>query len=53
MTELEEEILVQYILDMNFGGFSPKLSGVDDMANYILETRGAKKVGKLWAYRFV
>ncbi|EDN99575.1 hypothetical protein SS1G_02430 [Sclerotinia sclerotiorum 1980 UF-70] len=23
------------------------------MANYILETRGAKKVGKLWAHRFV
>ncbi|EDN91309.1 hypothetical protein SS1G_00712 [Sclerotinia sclerotiorum 1980 UF-70] len=23
------------------------------MANYILETQGAKKVGKLWAYRFV
>ncbi|EDN98547.1 hypothetical protein SS1G_13406 [Sclerotinia sclerotiorum 1980 UF-70] len=53
MTDLEEEVLIQYIIDMDERGFAPKLSGVEDMANYILESRRAKKVGKLWAYRFV
>ncbi|APA15698.1 hypothetical protein sscle_15g104680 [Sclerotinia sclerotiorum 1980 UF-70] len=47
LTKLEEEVLIQYIIDMDERGFAPKLSGVEDMANYILESRGAKKVGKL------
>ncbi|EDN98948.1 hypothetical protein SS1G_13807 [Sclerotinia sclerotiorum 1980 UF-70] len=53
ITELEEKVLLQYIIDMDDRGFAPKLSGVEDMANYILQSRGAKKVGKLWAHRFV
>ncbi|APA09357.1 hypothetical protein sscle_05g041270 [Sclerotinia sclerotiorum 1980 UF-70] len=53
LTKLEEEVLIQYIIDMDERGFAPKLNGVEDMANYILESRGAKKVGKLWAHRFV
>ncbi|EDN92832.1 hypothetical protein SS1G_08697 [Sclerotinia sclerotiorum 1980 UF-70] len=53
LTELEEEVLIQYIIDMDDRGFAPKLNSVEDMANYMLETRGAKKVGKLWAHRFV
>ncbi|KAJ8070704.1 hypothetical protein OCU04_001075 [Sclerotinia nivalis] len=53
LIELEEEVLIQYILDMDHRGFSPKLSGVEDMVNYILETRGAKKIGKLWVHRFI
>ncbi|EDO00461.1 hypothetical protein SS1G_14331 [Sclerotinia sclerotiorum 1980 UF-70] len=38
---------------MDDRGFAPKLNSVEDIANYMLETRGAKKVGKLWAHRFV
>ncbi|EDN91428.1 hypothetical protein SS1G_00831 [Sclerotinia sclerotiorum 1980 UF-70] len=38
---------------MDDRGFAPKLNSVEDMANYMLETQGAKKVGKLWAHRFV
>ncbi|APA14250.1 hypothetical protein SS1G_11952 [Sclerotinia sclerotiorum 1980 UF-70] len=53
ITELEEEVIVQYILDMDLRGFPPKLKNVEDMANDILESRGAKRVGKLWAHRFV
>ncbi|APA07191.1 hypothetical protein SS1G_04084 [Sclerotinia sclerotiorum 1980 UF-70] len=53
LTEKEEEVLIQYIIDMDERGFASKLSGVEDMANYILESRGAKRVGKLWAHRFV
>ena len=47
LDELEESVLVQYILDMDERGFAPRLAGVEDMANYILESRGARHVGKL------
>jgi helix-turn-helix, Psq domain len=53
LTELEEEVLVRYILDIDIRAFAPRLAGVEDMANYILESRRARRVGKLWAYRFV
>ena len=53
LTELEEEVLVRHILDIDERGFAPRLAGVEDMANYILESRGARRVGKLWAHRFV
>jgi Tc5 transposase DNA-binding domain len=53
LTKLEEEVIVQYILDMDERGFAPRLAGVEDIANYILESRRAQRVGKLWAYRFV
>ncbi|EDO00508.1 hypothetical protein SS1G_14378 [Sclerotinia sclerotiorum 1980 UF-70] len=53
LIELEEEVLIQYIIDMDDRGFAPKLNSVENMANYMLEIQGAKKVGKLWAHRFV
>ena len=53
LTKIEEEVIVQYILDLDTRGFAPWLVGVEDMANYILQSRGGKRVGKLWAHRFV
>ena len=53
LDELEESVLVRYILDIDERGFAPRLAGVEDMANYILKSRGGKRVGKLWAHRFV
>ena len=53
LTELEEEVIVRYILDMDTRGFAPRLAGVEDMADYILESRGAQRVGTRWAQRFV
>ncbi|KAF7914288.1 uncharacterized protein EAF01_000694 [Botrytis porri] len=53
LSELEENIISEYIIDMDLRGFPPKLRNVEDMANHILESRGAKRVGKLWAHRFV
>jgi hypothetical protein len=47
LTELEEEVIVQHIIDLNSRGFSPQLANVEDIANYLLETRRAKRVGKL------
>jgi hypothetical protein len=53
LTKLEEETIIQYVFDRDSRGFSPRLADVEDMANYLLEARGAKRVGKCWAQRFV
>jgi helix-turn-helix, Psq domain len=47
LTEMEEEIIVQYIFDQDSRGFSPRLTDVEDMANYLLDARRAKHIGKL------
>ena len=51
LPELEEKVLARYIIDMDERGFAPRLADVEDMANYILESRGVQRVGKLWAHR--
>ena len=53
LTELEEEVIIRYILDPDIRGFALRLASVEDIVNYLLETRGARRVGKLWAHRFV
>lgn len=50
---IEEEVISQYILDLDTRGFPPNLGDVEDMANLILASRGKGRVGKLWAHRFV
>jgi hypothetical protein len=47
LTILEEEVIVRNILDMESRGFAPRLAGVEDIANYILKSRGGKRVSKL------
>jgi hypothetical protein len=47
LSELEEGVIIRYILDLDSRGFAPRLASVEDMANYILESRGADRVGKL------
>ena len=53
LTKVEEEVIIQYILDLDTRGFAPRLGGVEDMANYILESHRGRHVGKNWAQRFV
>ena len=53
LTELEEQIIVNYIIDRDSRGFSPRQADVEDMANYLRKCRKAKPVGKLWAHRFI
>ena len=53
LTDLEEQTIVRYILELNTRSFPPRLSGVEDMANQLLRVRDAPPVGKLWAHRFV
>jgi hypothetical protein len=47
LTELKEEVIVRYILNLDIRGFAPRLTNIKDIANYILKSRGGKRVGKL------
>jgi hypothetical protein len=53
LTDLEESVLVQYILDLDSRAFPPRLRGVEDMANQLLAERDALGVGTRWASNFV
>jgi len=53
LTDIEEGVLIRYILDLDSRGFAPQLDGVEDMANLLLKSRRRDPVGKLWAHRFV
>jgi predicted HTH domain antitoxin len=44
LTKLEEEVIIQRILDMDTRGFTPRLAGVEDIANFILKSRGEECV---------
>ncbi|KAL9562888.1 hypothetical protein ACKAV7_013074 [Fusarium commune] len=53
LSDLEEQIIVQFILDLDSRGFPPRLPGVEEMANRLLADRNASPVGKRWASNFV
>jgi hypothetical protein len=53
LTDLEESVLVQYILNLDSKGFPPRLSVVEDIANRLLATRDSPRVGTRWASNFV
>ena len=45
MTDLEETVLVQHILDLATKGFPPRMSVVEDMANRLLAICDMPHVG--------
>jgi hypothetical protein len=49
----EEHTIIQYILDLDSRGFSPRVCEVADMADKLLEVRDGEPVGKCWAERFI
>ncbi|KFZ20684.1 hypothetical protein V502_03067, partial [Pseudogymnoascus sp. VKM F-4520 (FW-2644)] len=53
LTNLEESVIIQYILNLDSKGFPPRLRGVEDMANRILADCDAPRVGLRWASNFV
>jgi hypothetical protein len=53
LSDLEEQIIVQFVLDLDSRGFPPRLCGVEEMANRLLADRDAAPVGKRWASNFV
>ena len=53
LTKLEEEAIIKNILDQDSQGFSPRIAHVGDMANLLLQKRGARPVGRNWPNRFI
>ena len=53
LSNLEEEIVIKYILELNLRGFPPRLRGVEEMANRLLADRDMSPVGNRWARNFV
>jgi hypothetical protein len=53
LSNLEEQIIVRLILDLDSRGFPPRLRGVEEMANPLLNDRDASSAGKRWASNFV
>ncbi|KAF6527705.1 hypothetical protein HZS61_008007 [Fusarium oxysporum f. sp. conglutinans] len=53
LSDLEEQTIVQFILDLDSRGFPPRLRCVEEMANRLLADRDAPPVGKRWASNFV
>src|SRR6187402_939167 len=53
LTNLEESVLIERILELDSKGYPPRLYIVEDMANRIIELRDGKRVGPRWAANFV
>jgi len=53
LTQLEEEVIVSYILDLDQRGFAPTYAAVRDMANKLLAARDGGQVGVHWPRNFV
>lgn len=53
LTNLEEQVITQRVLDLDSRGFPPRLRAVEDMANKLLADRVGGKVGIKWASNFV
>jgi hypothetical protein len=53
LNPIEEEVIVRRVLDLYEQGFSPGYDIVKDMANLLLTTRNASRVGPRWASNFV
>jgi hypothetical protein len=52
-TQLEEEVIVSYILDLDLRGFAPMYAAVRNIADKLLAARGAGQVGQKWLANFV
>jgi hypothetical protein len=46
LTSLKEKVLIKYILDLDSRTSSPRLCGIEDIANILLQQRGGELVGK-------
>jgi hypothetical protein len=53
LTQLEEQVIVDYILNLDLRGFSPTYAAIRDMANKLLAARGADRVRQKWPANFV
>lgn len=53
LTNLEEDVILQRILDLDSRGFQPRQSDIREMADSLRTNRDASRVGPRWAENFV
>lgn len=53
LTNAEEQVIVEHVLELAGRGFPPRLDAVADMANSLRNERGIAHVGANWASTFV
>lgn len=53
MTQVEETVILERVIDLIDRGFPPRLDDVRDMADCLLDDRDATRVGPRWAENFV
>ena len=53
LTNLEEEVIIQHILDLDSQGIPPRKKNVEDMANRLFAARNRGRVGVHWADNFI
>ena len=53
LSDIEEQNIIQFILDLDSRGFPLRLRNVEEMANRLLAGRDAPPVGESWARNFV
>ena len=53
LTKQEEEVLLEYILELDLRGFPPSKVSVQAMADSLLQEKGSKPAGKCWTDRFI
>jgi hypothetical protein len=53
LSNIEEDTLLEFIVYLDSRGYPPRLSGVEQMANRLLDARDAPRVGTRWAMNFV
>jgi hypothetical protein len=53
LTQVEEDVIVRYILDLDERGFAPTYAAVRDMVGNLLGARGGGQVEQKWPANFV
>jgi hypothetical protein len=53
LTDLEEQIIIEFILNLDSRGFPSRLYFIKKMANSLLADRNTLPIGKRWAYNFI
>jgi hypothetical protein len=53
LSDIEDQVIVQYILDLDLRGFRSRYRDVEETANRLLTDRDASPVGKRWAINFI
>jgi hypothetical protein len=53
LTQLEGEVIINYIFDLDQRGFAPTYAAIRNMADKLLAARDAGQVGQKWLANFV